>query len=288
MTSLRFLPNSPTLGNAGRPLQQLSACFVLPVEDSMEGIFDAAQATRRSSTRAAAAPASPSAACAPPATCVAVDRRHRQRPRLLHARLRRRHRGDQAGRHAPRRQHGDPRASTTRTSRSSSTSSRTWSTLHQLQHLASPSPSASWSAVERDEEYDLVNPRTRRGRRPAARPRTSSARSSRTPGRTATPASSSSTASTATTRRRSLGRIEATNPCGEQPLLPYESCNLGSLNLSRFVTASARRAARPQRQAPPARSDRLGRARRGHPALRALPRRRHRHEPLPDPGDRAR
>ena len=110
---------------------------------------------------------------------------------------------------------------------------------HQLQHLRRRDRRLHGGGGSRTSEYDLINPRTGKEVAARSRPARSSTRSSSRPGRPASRASSSSTASTADNPTPHLGEIESTNPCGEQPLLPYESCNLGSINLAEMVKKTA-------------------------------------------------
>ena len=105
MTSLRFLPNSPTLMNAGKELGQLSACFVLPVEDSMDRIFDTIKqaALIHKSGGGTGFFLLPAAA---ERECCANHRRCGFGPHQFYARLQRRHRSGETGRYPPRRQYG--------------------------------------------------------------------------------------------------------------------------------------------------------------------------------------
>ncbi|MDE2237469.1 MAG: adenosylcobalamin-dependent ribonucleoside-diphosphate reductase, partial [Elusimicrobia bacterium] len=233
MAGWRFLPNSPTLMNAGRPLQQLSACYVLPVPDSMEGITAAlsAQALIQKSGGGTGFSFS------------------RLRPRGEEVR---KTRGVASGALS------FMRLFDTMTDVVKQGGARRGANMGVL-HYTHPEildfialkgrPGALenfnlsvgidarfMQAVETGADYGLVNPRTGQAAGKASA-RLVFERMAQSAWRTGDPglvvldrinASNSNPVP-------DLGDIEATNPSGEQPLLPWEPCNLGSLNLSAFV-----------------------------------------------------
>ncbi len=231
LTSLDFLPNSPTLMNAGTPLGQLSACFVLPIEDSMESIFTALRdmaLVQRSGggtgfsfgqlRPAGDLIASTGGTSSGPVSFMQIFDCATENIKLGGKR-----RGANMGVLPV--NHPDIRAFID--------AKRSAGVLANF-NLSIGITDTFMTALERNESYELLHPASGRvidrlNAREVFDHIAQAAWATGDPGLIFLD----------TINRvhplLSLGRVEATNPCGEVPLLPYEACNLGSINLAHCI-----------------------------------------------------